>query len=129
MKKLSTSIVKKIKRILPEMREEVLKEFPKWHEYTAGSRFYSDEKVIEYLPSSCYEYTIIFKKIYTDRELAFYCLNNLTDEYLREVVSHTLKRLALLDSFIDSDKEGAYGVNIKPSQKKTLKKSLKTVGV
>jgi hypothetical protein len=121
MKKLAPSVIKQVQKLLPEVREITKQEFPKWHEYTAGDNFYADEKVIEHLPSSWYEYAIILKKIHTDREFAFYCLHHLTDENMSEVLAHTLKRLALIDSYISENLKDKM-----PGKRILKKKDIKT---
>lgn len=99
MKKLSQATIQKVKLLLPELRKEVKKGFLDWSEYTPGNNFHSDDKVLEYLPSAFYEYLIIHKKIYADREWVLYCLNHFSEENMREIIPHTLKRLAMLDYF------------------------------
>lgn len=122
MKKLSSAAAQKVKELLPELRKEVKKGFLDWSEYIPGPKFLSDEKVLEYLPSSFYEYLVIHKKIYADREWVLYCLNNFTLENMREIIPHTLKRLAMLDYYDTLKKDDPLSKTFKRT-KSTMEKA------
>jgi hypothetical protein len=105
MKRLKLATVQKIKKMLPKLRAEVIKDFTGWEEYVPGINFKSDEKLIEHLPASFYEYLCIYKKIHVDRAWVLYCLNNFEEDRIREIIPHALKRLAMLDFYLAGGKK------------------------
>lgn len=83
------------------MREQVLREFEHWDKYHANSYFHSDEKVLEILPYSAYEYILLSWGVEPDRVTmasVVQALNNKLFNDLRHIICHALRRLALTES-------------------------------
>ncbi len=98
---MNTTISKEVKqeviKLLPELREQVCKEFEHWDKYEPNDRFYSDDKVLEILPYSAYEYILLSWGIEPNRVTltsVIQALNNKLFSDLRHITCHALRRLA-----------------------------------
>jgi len=97
--KLSRKTRQEIKRLLPELREVVKKEFVHWDRYQAHDGFYSDENIIEILPYAAYEYILLSWAIEAHTitiQSVVEALNNKLFQDLRRIICHALRRIALL---------------------------------
>ena len=97
MKKLSPEIIEQVKKMLPKMRKETLKELTWWREYLPTDEFYSDEKTIQILPFAAYEYLSIAKGMKVDKATIVKWLNDgfFNEELLRRVLTHSLRRMTI----------------------------------
>lgn len=95
-KQLSPAFIKKVKGLLPNLRNETKKELTRWGDYIPGPEFYADDKVTETLPFAAYEYLSVWRNIKLERGLVIDWLNDGTfDTVLEKVICHALRRLAL----------------------------------
>lgn len=95
---LSKAVKEEVRKILPELRKQVSKEFTQWVRYEANDYFYSDEEVIETLPYSAYEYILLSWGIEPDRvtiESVVHALNSKLFGDLKQITCHALRRLAM----------------------------------
>lgn len=93
---LSDKVLEEVRKVLPEVRENVKKEFARWNNYTPGSEFYSDDKVIKTLPSAAYEYIIIAWGIHPsriDERSVIYVMDNRLFNDIKKITAHALRRL------------------------------------
>lgn len=95
---ISKHVKEEVKKLLPGLREEVKKEFMRWHDYTPGDGFYSDENLFALLPGAAYEYILLCWGIEPHRVTMSSVLRSLNNKLffdLRHIVAHALRRLAL----------------------------------
>lgn len=96
--KISKEVKDEVKKLLPTLREQVLKEFEHWDRYQDNDHFHSDEKVLDILPYSAYEYILLSWGVEPDRvtmSSVVQALNNKLFNDLRHIICHALRRLAL----------------------------------
>ena len=96
---ISNQVKKEVKKLLPELREQVCKEFEHWDRYETNDHFYSDDRVLEILPYSAYEYILLSWGIEPGRVTitsVIDALNNKLFGDLRHITCHALRRLALI---------------------------------
>jgi hypothetical protein len=99
-KTISKEVQDEVKKLLPRLREEVQKEFTHWDKYTANNNFHSDEKVLEILPYSAYEYILLSWGIEPNRVTmtsVVQAMNNKLFSDLKHIICHALRRLALTE--------------------------------
>lgn len=95
-KQLSVSFTKQVKKALPRLRKETKKELRSWNIHEPGESFYKDEKLLEAIPYSAYEYLLIAKRIKVDRTSIIEWLNDeMFTKVLDIIICHALRRLAL----------------------------------
>jgi hypothetical protein len=95
--KITKAVKDEVKRLLPRLREEVKQEFIHWELYHDDDSFYSDEKVLEILPYSAYEYILLSWGVEPERvtmESVIQALNSKLFGDLRSITCHALRRLA-----------------------------------
>ncbi|HTA84220.1 MAG TPA: hypothetical protein VK783_14845 [Bacteroidia bacterium] len=95
---LSKAVKDEVKKLLPTLRKEVEQEFTHWNMYETNDRFFSDEKVLEILPYSAYEYILLSWSIepgMATMESVVHAMNNKLFGDLRHITCHALRRLAL----------------------------------
>ena len=99
--KISKEVKEEVKKLLPELRLEVMKEFKHWTKYKTNDDFFSDEKILEILPYSAYEYILLSWGVEPSRitiTSVVQALNNKLFRDLRHITCHALRRLALKHS-------------------------------
>ncbi len=98
MATLSKKVTNEVKKILPEIREQVKKEFKHWgHAYEECPDFYSDAKLFKTLPCAVYEYIILSWGISPERvntDSAIRALNGKIFKDIDKITAHALRRLA-----------------------------------
>jgi len=97
-KTISKEVKEEVKKLLPRLREEVQKEFAHWDKYKANEHFLSDEKVLEILPYSAYEYILLSWGIEPNRitmTSVVQAMNNKLFSDMKHIICHALRRLAL----------------------------------
>jgi hypothetical protein len=95
---LSKAVKEEVKKILPDLRNQVKKEFTHWDMYKADHSFYSDEAVLEILPYSAYEYILLSWGVEPGRVTipsVVHALNSKLFSDLKHITCHALRRLAL----------------------------------
>jgi hypothetical protein len=101
--KLSDKVIKEVKKILPELREELLEELERWEDsdkFKVCSEFHSDKHVMAHLPYATYEYIILAwgldaKRL--DKDAAIDALNGKIFKDIRKITAHTLRRIAFCE--------------------------------
>jgi hypothetical protein len=99
--KISNEVKEEVKKMLPELRLEVMKEFAHWKKYQPNDAFHSDEKVLQILPYSAYEYILLSWGVEPSRiniTSVVQALNNKLFKDLRHITCHALRRLALTEN-------------------------------
>ena len=100
MTKISKKVTDEVKKILPDIREEVKKEFKHWgHAYSESDDFYSDKKLFETLPCAVYEYIILAWGVSPERvnkDSAIRALNGKIFKDIHKITAHALRRLACI---------------------------------
>ncbi|MGP8215446.1 MAG: hypothetical protein ACLQQ4_07780 [Bacteroidia bacterium] len=110
--KISKQVKDEVKRMLPELREEVKKEFAHWNKYQTHDGFYSDEEIFEILPYSAYEYILLCWGVEPGRitiQSVIQALNNRLFSDLRQITRHALRRIALMQSLSQKKTSGKHG--------------------
>jgi hypothetical protein len=97
MKKLSAKITQQVIKMLPEMRKETQEELKTWGKYDYGEEFYSDDRLINALPFSAYEYVRLAKRIKVDKSIIIEWLNQglFDEDTLKKVIAHALRRIVI----------------------------------
>ena len=106
--KLSQKVKEEVKRLLPELREKVKKEFKEWYTYHDNEAFYSDEALMQILPFAAYDFLLLNWCIKPDRikyRDVIYTLDNRLFGHLPLIISHALRKLAGMDTIIVSRQE------------------------
>jgi hypothetical protein len=96
--KISKEVKAEVKKLLPRLREEVKKEFIHWDKYRDNDGFYSDEKVLEILPYSAYEYILLswgLEPSHVTISAVTQAINGKLFGDLKHITCHALRRLAL----------------------------------
>jgi len=97
MTKISAKVIKEVKNILPELRDELAAELKRWgNEHKANDEFYSDEHVLTILPHAAYEYIILAWSIdpaQLDKEAVIGALNGKIFKDIRKITAHALRRI------------------------------------
>lgn len=97
MNTISAKIVKEILTQVPEVRDEVKKEFTRINAYSACPEFYSDDLLIDTIPCAAYEYIILCWGVEPSRidvESVIFALNNNRLKDMKKIIAHALRRLA-----------------------------------
>ena len=100
METLSQETIAEIKRLLPELREKVEKEFSSWPDCKITFEFCSDDEVLRVLPLAARDYVILSMHInparqYVEPDKVIYFLNTRLFNSLPQIVSHALRLLAI----------------------------------
>src|SRR6185312_4048918 len=95
---LSNEVEEEVKRFLPLLRAQLKKEFVHMESYyKPGTDFFSDDKVIEYLPCAAYEYILmkwgIEPALVTLPEVVK-ALNDKLFSELHLITAHALRKVA-----------------------------------
>lgn len=106
---LSNKVQAEVKRLLPELRKQVVKEFYLWEDaYFPNHAFFSDDAVMQVLPIAAQHYIILNWGITperVDKRNASNMIEGKAFKDLPKITEHALRLLALEVIFVTSTVE------------------------
>ena len=97
--KLSQKVITEVKRLLPELRKQVVNEFYLWDDaYFPNHAFLSDDAVMQVLPIAAQHYIILswgIKPVQVDKRNACNIIEGKAFKNLPKITAHALRLLAL----------------------------------